>query len=466
MALQLVPYEILEAFQKYRGYSLMVKGDPGTGKTIFSLELLNEISKEGNCIYLSTRASIRDLYDQFSWLKGVLFEENILDASKSHTLKTRDPSKVIYYGSKPDFLQAIYEKIDELEKPVTLVIDSWDAVVHTIKEEIEEEVIKTLIDLSKESDTNLVVIVEQREHTPLEYLVDGVITLSEDGINDMCVRKIHFNKLRGIKRIQPYYLFTLNSGRFQYFEPFNVKRPEQPGIFEPIPDKGRHFSTGSKDLDELLEGGYPKGSFVLIEVEEGSLLGLSYLVGATIKNFIIQGRGDVGFTVAGSDAEVLKRILVPYVGEDNFESYVRILEKTPDNTEPRPYEILIRGESIKEDFNKLSEVVSEIGEKTGKPTLIVLGFDNIEYMYGPENIVEPVANFIRNERKRFNLCLGMLKPALSVARQVANMANVHLKIIQIGGAFCLYGIRPTTGLYNLDIDVSEGYPQIKLVPIV
>ncbi|MFQ6051002.1 MAG: gas vesicle protein GvpD P-loop domain-containing protein [Candidatus Hydrothermarchaeota archaeon] len=461
---QPIPNEILEAFRRYKGYPLLVKGAPGTGKTIFSLELLNELSKEGDSIYLSTRTSIKDLYNQFPWLEGVLFEENILDASKSYTLRTKDPTKAIYYGSKPEFLQAVYEKVDELKKPATLVIDSWDAVVHTAKEGDEEEIINTLIDLAKENGTNIVLIVEERKHTSLEYLVDGVITLTEERINDLCVRKIHLNKLRGIKRRQPFYLFTLSNGRFQYFEPFKVKRPKEPKIFEPIPDKERYFSTGSEDLDELLEGGYRKGSFVLIEVEEGSLLGLSYLVGATIKNFVTQKRGDVGFTVAGSDAEVLKRIMVPYVGEENFDSYVRILEKDPRVS--KPYVVPIKGESLKEDFNKLSEVVSEIGEKRGEPVLIILGFDNIEYMYGPENMVEPIAHLIAYERKRFNLCIGLLKPGLSVAQQVANMANVHLKITQIGGAFCLYGIRPTSGLYNLDVDVSMGYPKIKLIPIV
>lgn len=75
-----IPPEICKFFSGV-GKTLLVKGAPGVGKSIFSLSLLEEMAEANNVIYISTRLNIDSLYDQFSWIESVLPPHNIIDAS-------------------------------------------------------------------------------------------------------------------------------------------------------------------------------------------------------------------------------------------------------------------------------------------------------------------------------------------------------------------------------------------------
>jgi KaiC/GvpD/RAD55 family RecA-like ATPase len=62
-----IPPEMSEALSIGAGYSLLIKGEPGTGKTMLAFEVLDEFGSD-NAVYLSTRVSLPALYEQFPWL--------------------------------------------------------------------------------------------------------------------------------------------------------------------------------------------------------------------------------------------------------------------------------------------------------------------------------------------------------------------------------------------------------------
>jgi KaiC/GvpD/RAD55 family RecA-like ATPase len=64
-----IPPELRKALSAGIGYSLLLKGEPGTGKTMLAFEMLNEFGGE-NAVYLSSRVSVPALYKQFPWLEG------------------------------------------------------------------------------------------------------------------------------------------------------------------------------------------------------------------------------------------------------------------------------------------------------------------------------------------------------------------------------------------------------------
>ncbi|MHA1579511.1 MAG: hypothetical protein ACTSUQ_07780 [Candidatus Freyarchaeota archaeon] len=47
------PAEIVSALE-YEGFSLLIKGDAGTGKTTLALELVSYYSQKGKTLYLAT----------------------------------------------------------------------------------------------------------------------------------------------------------------------------------------------------------------------------------------------------------------------------------------------------------------------------------------------------------------------------------------------------------------------------
>jgi hypothetical protein len=46
------------------------------------------------------------------------------------------------------------------------------------------------------------------------------------------------------------------------------------------------------------------------------------------------------------------------------------------------------------------------------------------------------------------------------------MCDVNLKIMERFGSCYVYGEMPRTGLYNADIDTSQGFPVPELTPVV
>src|SRR5512136_2401065 len=67
-----IPREIIEFFNAPGGHSLIVKGQAGTGKTTFALQLTEELGGVADSHYLSSRVSDESLFNQFPWLRDRL----------------------------------------------------------------------------------------------------------------------------------------------------------------------------------------------------------------------------------------------------------------------------------------------------------------------------------------------------------------------------------------------------------
>jgi KaiC/GvpD/RAD55 family RecA-like ATPase len=66
-----IPQELVEVLLSRRGYSLLLKGAPGTGKTILALEIIG-LLRDSNAVYISSRVSPTALYEHFPWLDECL----------------------------------------------------------------------------------------------------------------------------------------------------------------------------------------------------------------------------------------------------------------------------------------------------------------------------------------------------------------------------------------------------------
>ena len=62
-----IPPELLR-FLTRRSYSLLIKGEAATGKTILALSILKELAAGDNFLYLSTRVSPSKLFENHTWL--------------------------------------------------------------------------------------------------------------------------------------------------------------------------------------------------------------------------------------------------------------------------------------------------------------------------------------------------------------------------------------------------------------
>ena len=78
------PNEIESFFKRPSGRSLMIKGSPGTGKTTFALQLLEELADPDKSFYLSTWLSDEALYSQFPWLEQKEMRSRIGKSNLKH----------------------------------------------------------------------------------------------------------------------------------------------------------------------------------------------------------------------------------------------------------------------------------------------------------------------------------------------------------------------------------------------
>ena len=283
-----IPTEIANFLKQEGSQRLLVKGDAGTGKTIFVLSLLRYLSRYSQGIYVSTRVNYSDIYRYTPWVKNKIQKENIIDATNPEgTLLSMESE--LRYNSAGDFVKIIADKCRLLRvldmKYGCVIIDSWESLISNIpysKRDTEIQLERIMVDLSREMKVNLILTVETKTTNRLDYVADGVVLMEKGIIHENRIRTIRLRKLRGVKIVNPVYPFTLDGGKFQALEPesasFEVtkcKRFRKMRASNPV-----NTSSGIKDFDSLMGGGLRKGSLNLLEVGNG--VGFSYIPFITV----------------------------------------------------------------------------------------------------------------------------------------------------------------------------------------
>ncbi|MDY6931276.1 MAG: ATPase domain-containing protein [Halobacteriota archaeon] len=461
----IIPPDILDAIESSKGFSLLVKGEPGTGKTTLALELLKRIGGVSG-VYLSTRVTPASLYSHFPWLEECERPINVIDTTKFFI-----SADSCTFGLQ-SFPEVLCSRLEKIEKPATVVIDSWDAVTFN-EEEFKVRMLEaTIAELVRQRNIKLIFVSENMQTNSLDYMVDGIVLLRDIRIDYRRAREVLVKKLRGTNIRQPNYPFTLQNGRFRCFMPFDRSNVEKPKKQSLTPDTGTHISTGSLDLDRLLSGGYRRGSFNIVEVgSDISTWGFQAIVGPTVRKFINQKNWFVDIPCCGRNEEQLRRLQKDYVNSKNYDECVRVFEvhtSTDFDEEKNENVIPLEAESIGADLSKIKNFILELSP----PVLTIIGVDTLEFPYnlrGGDKLgvaIKELNRHITNTKTRGNIDIARVDPGLSMTQQLINMASTYLKLMSLDGTIILYGIKPETGLFNVDIDTTEGYPELRLTPYV
>ena len=194
-----IPNEIIKAFEQ-KGFTLLVKGKAGTGKTTLSLETL-ELSK--NKVYISSRITPSTIVKQFPWLK--VDEISFIDATQTFIPGesiTAQIERAIRFREMPGFLQKLYDIVINMGENPIVVIDSWDAIRNSILQEtIEAKRVETVLaEMVRYLKFNLVLVVEDRAEY-LEYIADGIVELRSEIVDNRRLRIIEIKKMRGVETV-------------------------------------------------------------------------------------------------------------------------------------------------------------------------------------------------------------------------------------------------------------------------
>lgn len=131
--------------------------------------------------------------------------------------------------------------------------------------------------MEREYDGKLLIVCEGKRVSPLDFTSDSVVLLDTEELEGRRVRILKINKMRGLEVRQPRYLFTLAGARFKYISRWEwiVKPREARQKYPPADLSKDRVPTGVDGLDEILSGGWRRGSVNLFELGRGA--GKSYL---------------------------------------------------------------------------------------------------------------------------------------------------------------------------------------------
>ena len=300
-----------------------------------------------------------------------------------------------------------------------------------------------------------------------EFLADGVIHLRARRLEERLFRDISIEKMRRTEVKEDEIGFTIKD-ELKAFAPFETKLIKKREKFKPLPDPPGKFSTGSQELDELLDGGYPRGSTVLLEIGRNvSALQYHLILLPTPWNFLARGAGVIVIPSSGIDHNIVwRRSAESGLPKEMLNRYLRVCIFRSPTTKKEPYIFEIEGKNADEDYQKCLDFAMALYEETCQPLLYIIGVDSLLAHYGTNDTIKVLNSSATLTREFEGLLFLLLKPGYPRVSEILNaIAEIHLKMIQKHGALLLYGLKPKTRLHFLEMNVAKGYPQPKLTPI-
>jgi DNA polymerase III delta prime subunit len=448
-----IPREIKDFFQVESGQTLLITGLPGTGKTTLALEIMNSLCEERNGMYISTRIDPSRLYAINPWVKEVVPPKNVVNATQTKLLESlkgvgKDLSN---YYAVMDFFKVFFDEAEEMDNPM-IIIDSWDAVLNYTAHLIgnsRASFEQNICEFARDLDTHLIFVSEFASVMPLNYIVDGVVTMeqfhqpgyAEGSMRSRYVRQIKLDKLRGVEIGQKNYTVTLHNGRFRFFEPYREHKDARiasDGVRVPDPKEDR-ISTGIPDLD-IVTGGLKYGSCNVLEIDHGVGKRYYQILTALASNAIKNGRGvfilpSIGYQLSSRD------IFVP----------TNVVVSQPEGEDPAAW-----GKELLEKWDALRE-------RTGRPILNIIGLDSIEFAFGYKAALNLANRMIRNWKETNDVNVLVVKSGQESMNMAVHTADTYLMVNELNGGLCLYGIIPRTEPYYM---LLEDRNRISLTPIV
>jgi KaiC/GvpD/RAD55 family RecA-like ATPase len=432
----------LSKFLSRRSYSLLIKGEAATGKTILALSILKELGAAGDYLYLSTRVSPSQLFENHPWLSQLTKASKPDSGEQTKGAQDFDRFIDARLDEPVPFFERITNELMDSKSP-TIAVDSWDPVGVMMKEEASFSNMKVLQTWRERAEAKLIVLIEDSENTSFDSLFDGVVTLDRYYEDGRIVRTIQLSKLSGVKVTRPSYLFTLDGGVFQSFR---TQSPLEIGAQKSFKWswETRARGTGYRELDSILEGTMPSGTLVHLNIASGVNSGMVLLLISGIL-----GRGS-----PRSRAMFFK----PFEGIGVEQARGALGDVIPiTQVAPR------KGRNGAEKWaNSLKDLVNRQQEsKRGKKVVAVVGSEFL-LNAGGEDDREALLELMKSEIDLSVLVSDSEAPFESAAR----VADVSLKLSEINGTPVLEGQLPWTEYFAITVKALNGGLTLRLVPMV
>ncbi|MHA1542353.1 MAG: RAD55 family ATPase [Candidatus Hodarchaeales archaeon] len=463
-----LPDEFSSFVNTDKSYSLLIKGLPGTGKSSLALEI---VAKMPNAFFISTRIDPEAIMDDFNWLDEIINQNRefpfFIDTTLSGKVSNNKLIQTIDYETIPEFVQQVFSLGSEQSTRV-FVIDSWNAVTRNLSEKQVHHWESAIVQRLQGKNDKIIFVVEGVEDSNLDWMVDGIAVLSKrinvspHGVARR-IRELSFPKMRGRQILNETYLMTLADGRIKTFTPFKYRFPAIILKSRLIADPNdTHISTGSIGFDNLLDGGFKKGSYNLFEVSTIVGDGLDIFLFPLITNHLLNGRAVISILREGITFDTKKSFFNVFTGSKNwikrsinFERYV---------PKEKPHRIALP-ETIDELLSKIDEITEKLRKENEETVLLNIGLDVLENLYGIPALNQFIPTIVSKSHLEGDIVVGWLKENQEY-RGGTTAAQSHWKIDLINRALVLEGIIPATEFFGIEPILAKGYIDYSITPIL
>ena len=240
--------------------------------------------------------------------------------------------------------------------------------------------------------------------------------------------------------------------------PSIVRNPEK------IPHTATHYSTGSRELDQLLGGGVRKGAFFMIDTESDvSPQSLRLLINMIRSNFVNQGGACFSVSTGTFSSESSAEALRPYVGDKALGERVRIVEFN-SQLPPKPWRLKLRGQLMSDlaEFYRSWNALKE----TSTGMMLTMNFDKLVQVYGEEVTLPGFTEIGEGLRDEGAFSIGISSRNTKVREEFLRQADYHIKVQSWSGHLLIYGVKPFTHIHGATFNFDKGYPSLDLIEIV
>lgn len=243
----------------------------------------------------------------------------------------------------------------------------------------------------------------------------------------------------------------------------------------PVPDAVGCFSSGVPDLDRLLSGGYRRGSFTLVSLDESVLRDdLDLLLFPTYLNMLYQSRGVVTILPSNDSPHEFRERLTRFVTRRRFDSRVRVMDYVGEDAKA-PYVVSFHREGqptgarapARERRRAVAKAVAGERQAQGtgnRPFLELFAAEIFETLLGAEAATKLYFQGVKRSRQLGNLALGVLGPGLGCAPALRRMADVEVAVRREEFGLVIRGVHPAFGRHVVAPDPALGPPRVVLVP--
>ncbi len=260
------------------GHVVLLEGEAGSGKTVFSMQWLFEGSERYDSpgVYIAVTETFTKAIQNIGSMN--FYDQSLLSSGDLHFTDLRSMAGLIGFeknGSGKigrEDIEKLVSKIEELVKDVgaeRLVIDSITALGYRVDDqELFRHFIFRLGTIMSSLNCTVFLTSEARNgSSPFnveDFISDGIISLNHTPGEQKMLRYLNVKKMRGID-------YRSGSVNFEISSDGILVYPKTPTLNKMAKtDFKVRKGTGIKKLDEMIGGGYPRGHVVLMTGNTGT----------------------------------------------------------------------------------------------------------------------------------------------------------------------------------------------------